>query len=131
MNNSYQQYQQNSIFTARPEELTLMLYNGAIKFLNMAKMNIEQNEIENAHNNIIRAEDIILELMSTLDMQYEVSNNLYQLYDFMNNWLIQANFHKLDGGVKKIDDVLKLLQDLRDTWAEAMKIARLSQQKSG
>lgn len=131
INNPYQQYQHNSIFTARPEELTLMLYNGAIKFLKQAKINIEQNEIEKAHNNIVRAEDIITELMSTLDMQYEVSNNLYQLYDFMYKWLVQANFHKVDDGVNKIDDVIKLLEDLRDTWIEAMKIARMSQQKSG
>lgn len=131
MNNPYQQYQQNSILTARPEELTLMLYNGVIKFLKQAKISIEENNVEKAHNNIVRAEDIIMELMSTLDMQYEVSHNLFSLYDFMNYWLLQASCHKLDGGIEKINDVLKLLEDLRDTWSEAMKLARQSQQKSG
>lgn len=126
MSNPYQQYQQNSIFTARPEELTLMLYNGAIKFLKQARINIQESQIDKANNNILRAEDILTELKCTLDMQYEVSNNLYALYDFMHGWLVQANINKLDGGIEKIDDVLRLLEELRNTWSEAMKIAKTS-----
>ena len=130
LNNPYQQYQQNSVMTARPEELTLMLYNGAIKFLKLAKNYIEVKDIEKIHTNIVKAEDIITELMSSLDMQYDISHNLYALYDFMYNWLMQANIHKFDGGAEKIDDVIKLLEDLRDTWVEAMKTAKTTR-KSG
>lgn len=130
LNNPYETYQQNAILTARPEELTLMLYNGAIKFLKQAKNSIEDKKVESAHNYILKAEDIILELMSSLDMSYEISNNLYSLYEFMNNWLVQANMHKDKEGIKKIDEVLNLLEELRSTWVEAMKLAKISQ-KSG
>jgi len=131
LNNPYQQYHENSIFTARPEELTLMLYNGAIKFLKQAQISIETKEVTKVHNNIIRAQDIIMELRSTLDMKYEISNNLDALYEFMYNMLIQANIHKFDGGLKNINEVINFLEELRDTWKEAMKIAKISQQKSG
>jgi flagellar secretion chaperone FliS len=131
LNNPYQQYQHNSVFTARPEELTLMLYNGAIKFLKQAKISIEKADVEKTHKNITRAQDIIIELMSSLDLQYDVSHNLFSLYDFMNYWLTQANIHKFDGGTQKIDDVIKLIEDLRETWTEAMKTSKMSQQKSG
>lgn len=130
MNNPYEQYQHNSIFTATPEELTLMLYNGIIKFLNQAKIQIKEKSIEGVHNNVVKAQNIITELSSTLDIEYEVSQNLSSLYYFMNSNLIQANLHKFDGGSEKIDQVLLLVKDLRDTWQEAMKIAKL-QRKSG
>lgn len=131
MNNPYQKYQENSVLTARPEELTLMLYNGAIKFLKQALISLEANDIQKTHNNIIRAQDILTELLSSLDMEYEVSNNLYALYDFMYYWLVQANIQKDEEGINKINNVINLLEDLRDTWAEAMKIAKKSQQMSG
>lgn len=131
MNNPYKQYQENAILTASPEDLTLMLYNGAIKFLKQAKTNIQNKELDKAHNNIMRAEDIIIELMSTLDMKYEISNNLYSLYDFMYNWLVQANMQKTKKeGMSKIDDVIGLLEDLKNTWAQAKKLAKKQQEKS-
>lgn len=131
MNNPYEQYQQNSIFTANPEDLTLMLYNGIVKFLNLAKVQIEEKNIQEAHNNIIKAQNIVLELRDTLDMQYEISNNLYSLYDFMYNHLIQANCNKFEIGIQYIDEVSNLTRDLRDTWQEAMKIAKTQKRKSG
>lgn len=131
MNNPYQQYQNNSILTARPEELTLMLYNGAIKFLKQAIINIDEKYLDKAHNNIIKAQEIIKELMCTLDMQYEVSQNMFSLYDFMYDWLVQANIEKTSStGKQKINDVVKLLEDLRNTWSEAMKMSKLTR-KSG
>lgn len=131
MNNPYQQYQQNSVFTANPEDLTLMLYNGLIKFLNQAKAQIEGNNIPEIHTNVIKAQNIILELRDTLDMQYEVSHNLYLLYDFMYNHLIQANCNKLEDGPKNIDEVIMLTRELKNTWQEAMKIAKIQKRKSG
>lgn len=131
MNNPYQQYQQNSIMTAPPEELILMLYNGAIKFLKQSKIYLEEKQFDKAHNNIIRSEDIIRELMCSLDMQYEISGNLFQLYDFMYNWLVQANINKTNpDGVAKVNDVIGMLEDLRDTWVETIKIVK-SSQKNG
>ena len=75
--------------------------------------------------------EITLELRDTLDMQYEVSHNLYLLYDFMYNHLIQANCNKLEDGPKNIDEVIMLTRELKNTWQEAMKIAKIQKRKSG
>lgn len=120
-NNMYQQYQQNSIMTASPEELTLMLYNGAIKFINLGKHHIENKEVEKANEAIKRAQDIIYELNNTLDMTYEVSNNLRSIYTFVLEKLVDANIKK---DVKFLDEASPLIEEIRDTWKEAMKEAR-------
>ena len=119
--NPYQQYQQQSVMTATPGELTLMLYNGCIKFIKQAKMSIENKEIEKAGNAIIRAQDIIQEFMITLNSDYEIANNLYALYDYMYQKLVDANIAK---DIAPLDETLELLTDLRDTWTEAIKINR-------
>lgn len=116
--NALNQYRQNTVFTATPEELTLMLYDGAIKFMNIAKYNIENSQIEKAHQALIRAQDIILELSSSLNMEYEISNNFKQLYDFIMNNLIDANINK---EIKPIDEALEILTEMRDIWKEVMK----------
>lgn len=120
-NKAFQQYQNNMVKTASPQELTLMLYNGLIKFLNLAKLGIEEKSIEKANNNILRAQDIIVEFMSTLDMDYEVSKGLMSLYDYMNRRLVQANIKK-DKAI--VEEVLGFAEELRDTWAQAMKLAK-------
>lgn len=120
-NNAYQQYQNNMINTASPQELTLMLYNGLIKFLNLAAQGIEEHSIEKANNNIGRAQDILSEFMSTLDFDYEISKSLMSLYDYMNRRLIEANIKK-DREI--IVEVLDFAEELRDTWAQAMKLAK-------
>ncbi|NLX62345.1 MAG: flagellar export chaperone FliS [Tissierellia bacterium] len=112
------QYKQNTVYTATPEELTLMLYDGCIKFMNIAKYNIENKNIQKSHEALLRAQDIIMELRSTLDPSYQISNNLMSLYDFMRQRLIDANINK---DIKPIEEVLELMTDLRDTWKEAMK----------
>jgi len=119
--NPYQQYQEQSIMTASPGELTLMLYNGCIKFIKQAKLYIEEKDIEKANNAIIRAQDIIYELMSTLNMDYEISNNMMALYDYMNRRLIDANISK---DIKVLDEVLNLTVEFRDTWMEVIKKTR-------
>ncbi len=112
------QYKQNTVYTATPEELTLMLYDGCIKFMNIAKYNIENKNIQKSHEALLRAQDIIMELRSTLDPSYQISNNLMSLYDFMRQRLIDANINK---DIKPIEEALELMTDLRDTWKEAMK----------
>lgn len=121
MQQQYQQYQQNSIMTASPEELTLMLYNGAIKFINLGKYHIENKEIEKTNEALKRAQAIIMELNNTLDMKYEISNNLRSIYTFILDKLIDANIRK-DTNI--LDEVLPLIEEIRDTWKEAMKEAR-------
>lgn len=119
--NAYDTYKQNSIFTASPEELTLMLYNGLVKFIMLAQKAIEDKDVQKAHENIIRAEDILMEFKATLDMQYELSHGLALLYDYMLERLFEANMKK---DKEILDEVLHFAKDLRDTWAQAMKIAK-------
>jgi flagellar protein FliS len=121
VNKAYSQYKSNSITTASPEELTLMLYNGLMRFLMQADKAIENKETEKAHENIVRAQDIIMEFQATLDMQYDISHNLLQLYDYMHRRLIEANIKK---DRKIIGEVLHFATELRDTWSQAMKLAK-------
>lgn len=118
---AYNQYRENSVYTASPEELTLMLYNGLIKFIMKAQNAISKKDIEGANENILRAQDIVSELMSTLDKKYEIANNLEMLYDFMLRRLIEANVKKSS---EILDEVLEFAKELRDTWEQAMRIAR-------
>lgn len=115
--NALNQYKQNTVFTATPEELTLMLYDGAIKFMNIGKYNIENNNIAKSHEALMRAQDIIIELNSSLNMEYEISTNLRELYEFIMDKLIDANIHKQ---IEPIEEALEIVTEMRDTWKEAM-----------
>ena len=97
MNPYLKQYQKTQVETASSEKILIMLYDGAIQFLNKAKVSIEQKSIEESHNNIIGAQRIINEFMNTLDFKIggEVAKNLYSLYDYLNYRLIQANLKKI------------------------------------
>ncbi|MCQ4925574.1 flagellar export chaperone FliS [Tissierella carlieri] len=112
------QYKQNAVLTATPEELTLMLYDGAIKFMNIGKYSIENKDMEKAHSSLLRAQDIILELNYSLDMNYDVSKGLRTLYDFVLTKLIDANINK---DSKAIEEALTVVNDMRDTWKEVIK----------
>ena len=115
--NALNQYKHSAVFTATPEELTLMLYDGAIKFMNISKHHIENNNVVKAHEALIRAQDIIIELNSSLNMEYEISENLRGLYDFVLDRLIDANINKK---IEPIDEALEIVTDMRDTWKEVM-----------
>ncbi len=121
INNPYQQYQQQSIMTASPGELVVMLYNGCIRFIKQAIECINSKDLTGAHKAILRAQDNILEFMSTLDMKYEISHNLMALYDYLHRRLVEANVAK---DVAILEEVLTFVTELRDTWAEAVKITR-------
>lgn len=121
LNKAFNAYQANSIANAKPEELTLMLYNGLIRFIMQAQKGIEEKDIEQAHNNIIKAENILLEFEATLDHQYEISNNLFLIYDYLYQRLVDANTKK---DTVILAEVLKFATELRDTWVQAMKKAK-------
>lgn len=112
------QYKENSIATASPEELTLMLYNGAIKFMNIGKMGIEEEDIQKKNKALIRAQDIINELKYSLNMDFEISREMSVLYDFVLDRLIDANINK---DVKAVDDGLEIVYEMRETWKDVMK----------
>ncbi len=121
VNNGYNQYKENSVYTATPEELTLMLYNGLVKFIMLAQSAIDEKNIERANNSIIRAQDIVREFQVTLDMKYEVSKHLDSIYDYMYRRLIKANIKK-DKAI--LEEMLEMARDLRDTWTQAIKLAK-------
>lgn len=122
--NPSQIYQQNAVQTATPERLLVMLFDGAIRFMNLAKSHSEKKELDKAHNNLIKAQAIFSELMATLDMRYEIANQLLPLYEFCNRRLVDANLTKT---IVPIDEVLELTQDLKQTWEEAAQIVKKSQ----
>ena len=122
--NASNAYKQNSVTTASPGELTLMLYNGCLKFLTKAKKAIEDKNIEERNNNIQRAQAIIYELMSTLNMDIEISKEMLPLYDYMTRRLTDAN---VKNDIAIIEEVEGLVTEFRDTWKEVIKITRQQQ----
>jgi len=111
-------YQNNRIKTASPAELTLMLYEGAIKFCNIALEAIDEKDIDKAHLNIIKAEKIIAYLRSTLDFKYPVAQDFENVYSYLYDRLVTANIRK-DREI--LEEVLTHLREMRDTWKEVMK----------
>ncbi|MHC1749819.1 MAG: flagellar export chaperone FliS [Cellulosilyticaceae bacterium] len=115
--NPYQVYQNNSIMTASGPELTLMLYNGAIKFCNQAKEAIEIKNLQKAHENIIKTENIIEELRITLKKDLPIAKDMDNMYMFINDLLVKANMKK---DVNMLEDATFLIKEFRDAWKEAM-----------
>ncbi|MEB3287505.1 MAG: flagellar export chaperone FliS [Vampirovibrionales bacterium] len=116
------QYLRQRIETSSPEELLIMLYEGAIRFLVTAKKALPENDIQTFHNNLIRTQNIITEFMSSLDMDLggETAVNLFNLYEYLNYRLVQANIKK---DAEMIDEVLDHLRKLKDTWQEAIRLS--------
>jgi flagellar protein FliS len=120
-NNALNQYKENSVYTASPEELTLMLYNGLVKFIMQARSGLESKDTEKAHSGIIKAQNILDYLQKALDKQYEVSSGLDMVYDYMIRRLVEANIKK-DNEI--LAEVLDFAKELRETWSQAMKLAK-------
>ena len=118
---AYAQYNNNKVLTASPAELTLMLYEGAIKFCNIAEAAIEQNDIQKAHANIIKVQHIIDYFRQTLDMKYPVAQDFERIYVYLAERLVTANIKK-DKAI--LEEVNAHLHSVRDTWKEVMRINR-------
>lgn len=119
--NPYQAYQQNSVMTASPQELTLMLYNGSLKFMKLAKKAMAENNFQEKNTNIIKAQNITQELRVTLDPDAEISKNMEQLYEYMYTRLIEAN---TKNDVAILEEVEGLMLELRDTWKQVMGLVK-------
>lgn len=119
--NPYQTYQQNSAMTASPQELTLMLYNGSLKFMKMAKRALADKKFEEKNTNIIKAQNIVQELRVTLDLKIEMSAGLAQMYEYMYTRLLDAN---MKNDTEALEEVVILMTDMRNTWKEAMALAK-------
>ncbi len=123
LRNAAQMYQANSVNTASPAKLTLMLYEGAIKFCNIAKEAMDEGNIEKTNINIQKAEKIIVELRVTLDMKYPVAKEFDGVYDYIYRRLVEANMQK---DKEILEEALKHIKTMRDTWKEVMRINNVS-----
>lgn len=121
LNKGYAAYANSKIMTASPAELTLMLYEGAIKFCNIAIVAVEEKDIEKAHTNIVKVENIITEFQSSLNEKYEVAKDFANVYQYLQERLMQANIKK---DKEILEEILKHLRTMRDTWKEVMKLSR-------
>ena len=119
--NAYAQYNNSKVLTASPAELTMMLYEGAIKFCNIAEVAMEQKDVQKAHTNIVKVQRIIDYLRQTLDMKYPVAQDFERIYVYLSQRLVEAN-------IKKDTEILKEismhLHSVRDNWKEVMRINR-------
>lgn len=117
ISNPYKQYQQNSIMTASREELTMLLYNGAIKFCNQSIEAIENKNIQKAHNCNIKAQNIIIELQETLDKNYIYAKDINNIYNFIRELLMEGNITK---DKEKIEQAASLIREFRDLWQQVV-----------
>lgn len=119
LNTAYDKYRQSSVQTATPGQLIIMLYDGAIKFIKMGMEGLAPKDYQKVNINFGKAQTIISELMSTLNMSYPIAKDLSSLYEYMNHLLIQANIKKMS---EPAEEVLGYLAELRETWLEASRI---------
>ena len=119
MPDAYAHYNNSKGLTASPAELTLMLYEGAIKFCNIAIVAIEQKNVPKAHTNIVKTQKIIDYLRQTLDMNYPVAQDFENIYVYLSRRLVEANLKK---DKEALEEVNGHLRSVRDTWKEVMRI---------
>lgn len=117
MNQAYAQYSNNKVTTASQGELTLMLYDGAIKFCNRAIMGIEQGNVQKTHDNIMRTQRIVEEFQITLNQNIPVAKDFNNVYNYLLKRLREANIKKDTEILKEVSDHL---HTMRDTWKEVM-----------
>ncbi len=120
--NSTNAYLRNAVMTASPAELTLMLYEGAIKFCNIALVGIEKQDMEKVNVNLKKAQAIITELRATLDPKYPVWQDFERVYDYIYRRLLEGNIKK---DAEIVEDALKYIREMRDTWKEVMRLNKV------
>lgn len=116
-------YKNQQIMTSSPEQLTLLLYNGALRFLNESIQAMEQGDLPKSNNANLRVQDIVHEFMYTLDMNYEISQTWAQLYEYTEHCLIQGNIKK---DIGQLQQAKNMLEEMREAWAGAMKQTQLA-----
>ncbi len=127
LRNPYAEYRNSQVMTASPAELTLMLYDGAIKFVNIAHDAIEKGEIEKANTNIQKASNVIEELQSTLNHKYAVAEDFDNVYKYIRDRLLWANMRKDNEILEQAKDAIN---QMRDTWKEVMRVTNNGQKVS-
>ncbi len=121
MVNAAEAYKRQQVLTATPEALTLMLYNGCLKFINEGMEALEQKDYETTNTSLQKAQNIISEFRVTLNMDYEISHQLFPLYNYVYDRLVEGN---LKSDPKQLEEARNIITELRDAWVLAMKKAR-------
>lgn len=121
--NAYSAYKNNSINFASKEQLLLMLVEGAVKFAKIGRQAILDNDIKKAHESLVKTQNIFYELMVTLDVSKapEWGAQLMSVYEFIVRRLTEANLKK---DVDIVNEVIPLIENIKDTWEQAYKIAK-------
>ena len=120
--NAVNRYKQQSVMTASPEELTLMLYNACLKNISYGKECIEKKDISGKNEALKKAQKIIKHLDATLDMKIPISKEFEKMYDYIHGLLVQGNIKK---DTEKLDEAYGLVVEFRDVWHQAMKKAAI------
>lgn len=128
MVNVAEEYRRQQVLNAPPEQLTLMLYNGCLKFIDEGIAAIEEKKYEDANTFLQKAQRIISEFRLTLNMQYEISHQLLPLYNYVYDRLVEGN---IKSDTSQIKEAREIISELREAWAEAMKKARIEKAKGG
>lgn len=124
-NNAYNVYKNNSVNFASKEQLLLMLLDGSVKFAKLARQAIVDRDLMKAHENLIKTQNIYYELITSLDVNKggEWGQNLLQIYSFIIDKLVEANMKK---NIEIIDEVIPLIEEIKETWNEAYKISKMN-----
>ena len=128
INNPYQTYKENTVTTASPGDLTLMLYNGCLKFIKQGRQAILDKNIEEKNTSSLKVQEIIRELMATLNMEYEISHQMMLMYDYILNRLIEAN---VNNNLEALDEASSHIKEFRDTWQQVIRLNRKMQYGQG
>lgn len=126
--NPYAKYQEQSVMTMTHGEMLVKLYDETVRQIHLAIAAIASKDTSTANQSLLKAQQIVNYLRSTLDFKYEISNQLASFYDFFNEKLRNANIHKT---AEDLSDIAALVMDLRDAFAQGEKIARVEQQGAG
>ena len=121
MVNAAEAYRRNQVLNAPPEQLTLMLYNGCLKFIDEGRAALSEKKYEDANTLLQKAQRIISEFRLTLNMDYEISHQLMPLYDYVYDRLVSGNIRS---DLAQLDEAKEIVSELRDAWVGAMKKAR-------
>lgn len=130
LNPYVKQYKKNQVETASPEKILILLYDGAINFLNKAKICLEEGDDDEFHKKMTGCKNIIIEFMETLDLEQggDWALTLYNLYKYLRKVVIKSDVSK---NVDGINEVLKHLSSLRETWIKAIEIAQEERRSQG
>lgn len=121
--NAYAQYNNSKVLTASPQELTKMLYDGAIKFCNIAQIGLEKGDDLKFTTNLVKVENIVDYLNSTLDMKYPVAKDFENVYNLILGLCVDADLHR-EFAQENMAKVNKFLHTMRDTWVQAMAMSK-------